>query len=70
MSTEGHVTQNVHATVEETAPAPLEGIIMLIISCFYDTPLSIKGLIMNASPDRCFCCRCSHLHATLIWLKG
>lgn len=67
MSTERHITQNVR---DREAPAPLEGIIMLIISCFYDTPLSIKRMITNASPDRCFCCRCSHLHATLIWLRG
>ena len=25
---------------------------------------------MNASPDRCFCCQCAHLHGTLIWLRG
>lgn len=74
MSTEGHITDFLCGTGTSVKTSPLAiftvGIILLIVSCFYDTPLLIKWVIMNASPDRCFCCRRSDLHGRLIWLRG
>lgn len=69
MSTGGRIDENIHTSAVERrhceGPA-VGGDYYADYNLFYDTPLSIKQAIMNASPDRCFCCRCAHLHGTLI----
>lgn len=73
VSTEGHITVNIHTSAAERRlceGTAVGGNYYADYNLFYDTPLSIKQAIMKASPDRCFCCRCAHLHGTLIWLRG
>lgn len=73
MSTEGHLTENVPTSAAERRlceRTAVGGNYYADYNLFYDTPLSIKQAIMDASNDRCFCCRYAHLHGTLIWLRG